>query len=155
MNNYTVRRIADEIRTMNILLTAIDGKIKRTFAYPCGDMKIHDTAYIEPLRNEFVAARGVVPAIESIDKINLYNVPAYGINGETGEQLIALVKEAEAKQGLLVFLFHGVGGGHGLNVSLQAHSELLHYLKQHQQDIWIASMVDVAAFIKEQQQKKQ
>lgn len=155
MNNYTVRRMTDEIRTMNILLTAIDGKTKRTFAYPCGDMKIHDTAYIEPLQKEFVAARGVMPAIESIDKIDLYNVPAYGINGETGEQLITLVKEAETKQGLLVFLFHGVGGGHGLNVSLHAHSELLHYLKQHERDIWIATMVDVAGFIKEQQQKKQ
>lgn len=153
MNNYTVRRMADEIKTMNILLTAIDGKTKRTFAYPCGDMKIHDTDYIAPLQNEFVAARGVTPAIELIDKINLFNVPAYGINGETGKQLIALVKEAQVKQGLLVFLFHGVGGGHGLNVSLQAHSELLHYLKQHQHEILIAPMVEVATLIKEHQQR--
>ena len=45
---YTVRRAIDEIRGMNNLLKAMDGKNKRTFAYPCGDTKIHDTAYIDP-----------------------------------------------------------------------------------------------------------
>ena len=28
----------------------------RTFVYPCGDTKIHDTAYIDGLRNDFIAA---------------------------------------------------------------------------------------------------
>ena len=54
---------------------------------------------------------------------------------------------------LLVFLFHGVGGGHSINVSLDAHSKLLHFLKQNENNIWIASMVDVAEYIKEYQQK--
>jgi peptidoglycan-N-acetylglucosamine deacetylase len=39
---YTVRRMTDEIRTMNNILKAIDGKADRTFAYPCGDTKIHE-----------------------------------------------------------------------------------------------------------------
>jgi peptidoglycan/xylan/chitin deacetylase (PgdA/CDA1 family) len=41
---YTVRRITDEIKTMNVILKAIDGKTKRTFAYPCSDTKVHDTS---------------------------------------------------------------------------------------------------------------
>lgn len=153
MNNYTVRRMADEIRTMNTMLTAIDGKTNRTFAYPCGDMKIHDTSYLEALKNDFVAARGVTPTITSIDNVDLYNVGCYAVNGQSGDELIAFVKQAEAKEGLLVFLFHGVGGEHNLNVSLPAHSELLHYLKQHEKDIWIAPMLDVAEFIKKKQKK--
>jgi sialate O-acetylesterase len=40
------------------------------------------------------------------------------------------VKEALTKGALLVFLFHGVGGEHGLNVSLPAHRQLLQYLRQ-------------------------
>lgn len=148
---YTVKKMDDEIRAMNNLLKAIDGKDKRTFAFPCGDEKIHDSAYIDPLKNEFVAARGVQFELLPIDKVNLYRVPCYGVNGQTGDQLIDLVKQAEQKNTLLVFLFHGVGGEHSLNVSLEAHSKLLHYLKQNQGDIWIAPMIDVAEFIKKHQ----
>jgi sialate O-acetylesterase len=44
-----------------------------------------------------------------------------------------------------------VGGEHSLNVSLDAHSQLLHFLKQNEENIWIAPMIDVAKFIKKYQ----
>jgi len=154
LRNYTVRRMTDEIRTMNNLLHAIDGKTKRTFAYPCGDAKIHDTAYIEGLKNDFVAARGVKPEMLTIDKIDLYNVSCYGINGQSGQELVDLVKQAMSNHTLLVFLFHGVGGEHSMNVSLQVHSQLLHFLKQNEKDIWIAPMLEIAEYIKNYQAGK-
>lgn len=150
---YTVKRMTDEIRAMNNLLKAIDGKNIRTFAFPCGDETIHDSAYIEPLKNEFVAARGVRAEMLPINKVDLYDVPCYMINGQTGDQLIDLVKEAEQKNALLVFLFHGVGGEHSLNVSLEAHARLLRFLKQNQKNIWTAPMIDVAGYIKNYQSK--
>jgi len=51
-----------------------------------------------------------------------------------------------------VFLFHGVGGQHSLNVSLQAHRQLLHYLQQKQKNVWVAPMIDVAEYIKSYRQ---
>jgi peptidoglycan-N-acetylglucosamine deacetylase len=149
---YTVKKMTDEIRAMNNILKAIDGKDKRTFAYPCGDEKIHDSDYIDPVKNEFVAARGVRSEMQTIDKVNLYDVDCYMINGQTGEQLIEMVKQAEQKNALLVFLFHGVGGEHSLNVSLQAHRQLLHYLQQNQKNVWVAPMIDVAEYIKSYRQ---
>lgn len=148
---YTVKRMTDEIRAMNNILKAIDGKDKRTFAYPCGDEKIHDSSYIDPVRNEFIAARGVESKMQTIDKVDLYDVGCYMINGQSGDELISLVKQAMQKNALLVFLFHGVGGEHSLNVSLEAHSKLLHYLQQHQKDIWVAPMIDVAEHVKKYQ----
>ncbi len=136
---------------MNTILKAIDGKTKRTFAFPCGDTKIRDTAYMDGLRNEFIAARGVRSEMLPINKVDLYNIGCYMINGQSGDQLIDLVKKATATNTLLVFLFHGVGGEHSLNVSLPAHSQLLHYLKQNQKDIWIAPMLEVAEYIKKYQ----
>ena len=144
----------DEIRAMNNLLKAIDGKNKRTFAYPCGDEKIHDSAYINPLKDEFIAARGVRTEMLTIDRVDLYDIPCYMINGQTGDQLINLVKQAQQKNALIVFLFHGVGGEHSLNVSLEAHSKLLHYLKQNQKNIWVAPMINVAEYIKKYQSKQ-
>jgi len=153
LNNYSLKRMVNEVKEMSNLLKAIDGKTKRTFAYPCGDTKIHDTSYIDPLKNDFVAARGVRPETLTADRIDLYNVPCYTVNGQSGDELIALVKQAMEKRALLVFLFHGVGGEHNLNVSLDAHSRLLHFLKQNQKQIWVAPMLDVAEYAKKVQSK--
>lgn len=151
---YTVRRMTDELKAMNNLLTAIDGKTKRTFAYPCGDTKIHDTAYIDQLRNDFIGARGVKPEMLALEKVDLYNISSYMIAGQPGEQLVELVKRAMTTNTLLVFLFHGVGGEHSLNVSLDAHMQLLRFLNQNQKDIWIVPMADVAEYIKNHRSKK-
>ena len=45
LENYSITRIRNEVRMTNVFLAAIDGKMKRTFAYPCGDMKIKDSSY--------------------------------------------------------------------------------------------------------------
>jgi peptidoglycan/xylan/chitin deacetylase (PgdA/CDA1 family) len=153
LNNYSVKRMVNEVKEMSNILQAIDGKLKRTFAYPCGDTKIHDTSYIDPIRNDFVAARGVRAEMLTVEKIDLCNVPCYTINGQSADELIALVKQAMDKHALLVFLFHGVGGEHNLNVSLDAHSRLLHFLKQNQKHIWVAPMIDVAEYVKKSQSK--
>ena len=62
--------------------------------------------------------------------------------------MIALVKKAQETHRLLVFVFHGVGGGHNINVGLPQHSQLLHYLKEHTDEMQVASMVDVATYIR-------
>ncbi|MGV3528035.1 MAG: sialate O-acetylesterase [Flavisolibacter sp.] len=149
LDHYTVRRMQDEIKAMNNLLQAIDGKTKRTFAYPCGDMNINDTAYIDNNLSNIVAARSVRSEMPTIKQVNLFDIPSYGINGHTGGEMIALVKQAIEKKALLVFLFHGVGGEHSLNVSLEAHRELLEFLSNNQQDVWVAPMIDVIDFVKE------
>jgi sialate O-acetylesterase len=67
--------------------------------------------------------------------------------------MIEWVKQATASNSLLVILFHGVGGGHGLNVSLEAHRELLYYLKANEKAVWVATMITVAEHIKQWQAK--
>jgi sialate O-acetylesterase len=148
LNVYTVRRMVDEMRMANVLLETMDGMTTRTFAYPCGDTKAGDSSYVNAVRGLCVGARGVEGKLQTIDAVDLYGIGAYMINGQSGEELIRLVKGAEAKGALCVFLFHGVGGEHSLNVSLEAHRMLLMYLKDHEHGIWIAPMRDICALIK-------
>ncbi|BAV04370.1 Peptidoglycan/xylan/chitin deacetylase, PgdA/CDA1 family [Filimonas lacunae] len=148
---YTVQRAVDEIRANNCLLKAIDGKTRRTFAYPCGDLTIHDTAFYQQVASEFSGARGVVPALLTPHEVKLDNINSYAIINHDAAYMINLVKEAMRTHTLLVFLFHGVGGGHALNVDKTAHSQLLHFLQQNEKDIWVAPMVDVADYIQQQQ----
>jgi sialate O-acetylesterase len=153
MNNYTVKRMVDETRMTNLFLQALDGKTKRTFAFTCGDMKIGDSSFINAMKNDFVAARAVRNQMKKIQEIDLLNLDCYMINGETGTEMIGWVRKAVETNSLLVILFHGVGGGNALNVSLPAHREFLQYLKKNEKDIWIAPMLDVAEYIRASQIK--
>jgi len=153
LRSYTVQRMVDETRMTNVFLQALDGKKKRTFAYTCGDMKIGDSSFINAMKDDFIAARAVRNQMHQINEIDLLNVDCYMVNGETGEQLIDWAKKAMATNSLLVILFHGVNGGNSLNVSLPAHSQFLHFLKNNEKDIWIAPMITVAEYIKTWQAK--
>jgi peptidoglycan/xylan/chitin deacetylase (PgdA/CDA1 family) len=149
LRKYTVDRAVREIRLTNTLLTAIDGKTTRTFAYPCGDLTIGGAAYYKPLVADFAAARGVTGAMNSISTINLEDVNSYAIINHSGKYMTDLVDEAIKSGSLVVFLFHGVGGGHSLNVDLTEHRELLRHLKKREKDVWVATMVDVAEFVRQ------
>lgn len=148
LSKYSIARAVNEIKQNNTLLKAIDGKDKRTFAYPCGDLKIGGVNFYTGLKNEFIGARGVGAGMQTATQIDLDNIDCYMINGQSADYMINLVKQAQQTHTLLVFLFHGVGGGHSINVGLAEHSKLIHYLKQNEKTIWIAPMVDVAEKIK-------
>ncbi|RKR83413.1 peptidoglycan/xylan/chitin deacetylase (PgdA/CDA1 family) [Mucilaginibacter gracilis] len=154
LSKYTVARAVNEIRQNNTLLKAIDGKNLRTFAFPCGDLTIGGENFYTALKPDFAGARGVSPGLQTATDVDLDNIKCYAINGQTADYMINLVKQAQQSHTLLVFLFHGVGGGHNLNVSLADHSKLIHYLKANEKEIWIAPMVDVATRISALQASK-
>jgi peptidoglycan-N-acetylglucosamine deacetylase len=147
---FSVERAVNEIRITNTLLKAIDGKTERTFAFPCGDTKIGDVRFYEQLENEFAGARGVRSGLQQARSMSLNDIHCYMMNNSSAQDLITLVDQAMSSHALLVFLFHGVGGEHDINVSKEAHSQLIHYLRQNQKDIWVAPMVDVAKYVRAQ-----
>lgn len=148
LNNYTIRRMVDEVQMTNSLLNIIENSSQRTFAYPCGEKKAGDSLYVSNIKDDVIAARGVEGNMQGIDDIDLYDIGAHMIDGQTGVELINLVQQAMDQNTLLVFLFHGVGGGHSLNVTLEAHRKLLYFLKQNEDQIWVAPMADIAQYIK-------
>jgi sialate O-acetylesterase len=103
------------------------------------------------MKNDFVAARAVRNEMHTIDKVDLYNTDCYVVNNNSFEEMKAWVDKAMQTNSLLVILFHGVGGGNGLDVSIAAHRQVLSYIKQHEKDIYSASMLEVATYIKEWQ----
>jgi peptidoglycan/xylan/chitin deacetylase (PgdA/CDA1 family) len=136
---YTGQTMLGEIRTMNTMLTAIDGRSEHAFAVPCGDTMLADgTDYLELLRTsglvryerdlQWAARLGLDPK---------HIAAAWFPETATGAEMIEAVKKAERTGQLLVFGFHGIGGDH-LKVSAEAHAELLAYLKAHQSTVWVA-----------------
>lgn len=151
---YTVQRIVDEVRMTNSFLQSLDGKTKRTFAFTCGDTKAGGIDFSKDIQQDFVAMRSVRNEMHKLNEVNLRDVDCYMVNNHTAEQMIQWVIKAKQTNSLLVILFHGVGGGNNLNVSVAEHRKFLRYLKQQEKELWIATMIDVAEYVKKEQQSK-
>ncbi len=154
LDRYSVAQMVNEIRMANVLLNAVDGKDSRSFAYTCGDMAAGDTVFVGLIKDDFYSARGVASRMNPFCGTDLFDVGAYMIMNQTGDELINLVKQAQRENTYLVFLFHGVGGEHSINVSAEAHSQLVHYLKANEKDIWVASFSEVTEFMQQQRSAK-
>ena len=146
LSAYSFSQLTEEIRVGNVLLKGIDGKDLRTFAYTCGDKSVQDSSFVQAISDWFPAARDVVYRIEKQGEINRMEVGSFVAMNHTGEELIAQVEKVREEGGLLVFLFHGVGGEHNINVSLEAHNQLVEYLQAHEDEIWVGPLVEVAEF---------
>jgi hypothetical protein len=114
-------------------------------------MKIGDSSFIVPMKGDFLAARAVRNEMHKINEVDLYNTDCYLVNHTSAEEMIGWAKKAMETNSLLVILFHGVGGGNGLDVTPAAHREFLNFLKQNEKDIMIEPMVTVAEHIAEWQ----
>ena len=148
LSRYSTERMVNEIRITNTLLHSIDGKTERTFAFTCGDTKTATGFFYDSLKTEFVGARGVQSGFQTVKEIDLADIRSFGMDGHSAEDMIDLVKKAKETQTLLVFLFHGVGGEHSMNVSLENHRKLVQFLKQHESEIWVGTMVEVAGWVR-------
>jgi sialate O-acetylesterase len=147
LSKYSLKRMLDEVLMANTLLNAIDGKNKRSFAYTCGDTKVEAVVFMDQLKNNFISARGVQGEMLKITEIDRYHIGSFMMMNNSGEDMINLVKRAIETNSYLVFLFHGVGGEHNISVSAEAHRQLLQFLKQNENDIWVAPFLEVSEFI--------
>lgn len=148
LRQYTVQRLQDEIRMTNLFLQGMDGKNRRSFAFTCGDMQIGDSSFMKGMKDDFAAARAVRNEMHGIGDIDLYNMDCFMVNNHSYAEMKAWVDKAMQNGSLLVILFHGVGGGNGLDVSLADHRKLLLYLKEQEKDIMTGTLLETADHIR-------
>jgi sialate O-acetylesterase len=147
LDNYSIKRYMNEIKVHNAFLHAIDGQTKRTFAYTCGDKEVDNQNVIPLLKKYFIAARGVERGLNYMNNLDLYNLKIFGSHGKiTGDDLIEQVKKAKEKGALLIFLFHDVDNKGTLFTDPQTHRELVKYLAEHQNNIWVAPLREVIEY---------
>jgi hypothetical protein len=63
-------------------------------------------------------------------------VPSWMVRDVSGAQMIAFVEKAVEAGGLAVFMFHGVGGGHDIDIPRASHLEHVAWLAAHRQTVW-------------------
>ncbi|MEJ7804494.1 MAG: polysaccharide deacetylase family protein [Telluria sp.] len=151
LRTITAEQMRDQVIVANTMLAALDGQHERTFAVPCGHRIANGTDYVDRIRDHFVAIKAelgaVVPSMHALDP---YNVPVAVPSNVTGQELIAMVKQAAARGTMVNFTFHGIGGDH-LSVSKEAHDELLRYLADNRKLLWTDTFLRIMKYVKAQQ----
>ncbi|SMF57929.1 Peptidoglycan/xylan/chitin deacetylase, PgdA/CDA1 family [Alteromonadaceae bacterium Bs31] len=154
LNTWTVKRLNDNILINNALLQAVDGQTERSFAYTCGDTLAGGQAFYPLIQQHFVAARGVSGGYARLEEVDLNKLRAFTIVKQNADELIQQVDQAIKEKAWLVFLFHGVGGEHDMNIAQEEHDKLLDYLKKRRKAVWLAPVREIGGFVSEYQEKK-
>jgi len=129
---------------MNKFLFALDGHTNRTYAYPCAETMAGGKDYVDTLRayHSVTYARiggDNTSVITDFAHLDTLRVPSYGLEDNTSAaDLIAFVKNVQAKGGMGVIMFHGIGGDY-ITTSAAAHRALLDYLVANKKVIWVAT----------------
>jgi peptidoglycan/xylan/chitin deacetylase (PgdA/CDA1 family) len=150
--NYDADRMLAEIAAMNNVLFGIDGRNTRTYSVPCSQTLLADGDYVEALRRSGLVKHARTggdqwnSVIKDVPALDLFRVPSYGpVNRPGATELIAYVDRVRAAGGIGVFQFHGVGGDY-LDVSAEAHRELIEHLRKHP-DVWVATFREVMDYV--------
>ena len=150
--NYDTDRMLDEIRVMNNVLSGIDGASTRTYSVPCSQMLVGGVDYTDALRRsglvKYVRTGGDAfkSVITDTRALDVFQVPSYGpVDKPDGKTLIAYAERVRAAKGLGVLQFHGTGGDY-LEVSAEAHQQLLDWLSKHP-EVWVATFQQVMDYV--------
>jgi hypothetical protein len=150
-DDYDVPSIIREIGVMNKLLFAITGKEPTSYAYPCGETVVGGVDYADSLRASglvrFARATGNNQVVTSFKDFDSMKVPCFAAPaGSDSNVLIGFAEDIVKKQGLGVYIFHGVGGDY-LSIGAKEHLALLKFLNKHQDQIWVTTFSEAMEYI--------
>ena len=149
LEDYSVDRLLDELVAANTLLKAIDGNSERTYGYTCSDTLAGNLSFVEDIEPMFVAARTgdntVVPDMSTLDT---YLVPSWCVVNPEFDELKAFVDKAAEMSTMAVFMFHGCGGGHRLDISRENHQKLLDYLAANPDKFYVDTFINTMKHVK-------
>jgi peptidoglycan-N-acetylglucosamine deacetylase len=150
--NYDADRLLAEIGVMNNVLFGIDGQRKRTYSVPCSQMLLADGSYTEALRRsglvKYVRTGGdqYKSVVTDFAGLDAFQVPSYGpVDKPGGKQLVDYAMRVRDAKGLGVLQFHGTGGDY-LEVTADAHQQLVDWLRKHP-ELWVAPFQEVMDYV--------
>jgi peptidoglycan/xylan/chitin deacetylase (PgdA/CDA1 family) len=170
LTDYDLPRMSAELDDSIARLKRLGAAEPITFGYPCMSDKIGlgpapGTDYSPLVAARFLAARVSDAGIASPGSVDLLHVPLGDAGSKTGDQLKAMVDQAIAAKGWLVFIFHGVGPEqltcpgdlvfdlkgcmiNYLTTDTAAHQALVDYLAEKKAQVWTAPFGTVAKSLK-------
>jgi len=146
LENYTIRRMKDELWVANSFLKAVDGKKDRTYGYTCSESDASGNSSIPEIRKFFTGARSNGPVPITMTAFDRFHAPSLVVNDHSSTDLIAQTEEAAKNGTVAIFMLHSVGGGY-LNVSSESHREFLDYLAKNKSRFYVAPFIEVINWV--------
>lgn len=145
---YTLGRMEAELQSAEDDLASVVGGARRSFAYPCGEQFVGPecSSYRPIVERMFPAARGVSgPVAADPWTVDLHSTPGWSIDARVEPASVLALIDATIDAGAwAIVLFHGVGGGHSLDVERALHQQLIQYVAARRDRLWCAPLIEVA-----------
>lgn len=149
LDSMSVDELRARLVVANTFLYAVDGRTARTYTATCFDDRAGGEPYLDAVADLFIGIKAGTAdgqGVTDMAKLDSSRVPVVAPVGLTGEQLIAVAREAAERGTMANYTFHGVGGDH-LSVTPQAHEALLRHLADHPDIYWVDTFENIMTWV--------
>lgn len=160
LEDYTLKRMRQQLLDANARLQDLLGVAPEVFAYPCGQTFVGrglDTrSYVPLVAATFVAGRGWLgEAPNDPERCDLAQVLGMEMDGKDFEQVRPILELARQGRSWLVLAGHDIGEGGAQTTRVRLLEKLLPYLRDPANGFWTAPMGTVANAIRRVRARKE
>lgn len=155
LENYTLKKMGDELEEANAAIEDMLGVRPATFAYPCGQKfvgrSLQTRSYVPLIAERFVVGRGAFDEVANDPAFcDLAQATGIDLDGLDFEQAEQLVDQAIAEGRWLIFFGHDVGES-GRQTTVAATLEAIcKYAQDPANGLWIDTVATIGEYIEEQ-----
>jgi len=152
LENYSINDIQNEITECNTRIKELLGVTAEVFAYPCGQKFVgRDTntkSYVPLISKMFILGRGWRDEA-LVDPLfcDLSQVSGIEMDGKGFDEILPLIEEAKKNGQWLILAGHEMGEGGVQTTQLSMLKQLIEYIQNPSNQIWIAPAGTVAEYI--------
>ena len=157
LENYSINDIQNEITECNTRIKELLGVTAEVFAYPCGQKFVgRDTntkSYVPLISKMFILGRGWRDEA-LVDPLfcDLSQVSGIEMDGKSFDEILPLIEEAKKNGQWLILAGHEMGEGGVQTTQLSMLKQLIEYIQDPSNQIWIAPAGTVAEYIEKNRQ---
>lgn len=152
LENYTLGKMEAELLKANEWLEENLGIKPRVFAYPCGQPFIgaglHQLSYVPLVSKHFLAGRdwlNEAPVDPYYGDLGLLN--GMEMDNKDFDEILTLINSAKENGQWLILAGHDIGNEGRQTTYLQMLRQLMEYVRDEDNGIWLAPMGEVAEYV--------
>ena len=155
LEDYSLKRMKQELISANDSIEDLLGVIPTSFAYPCGEAFVGRGAatksYVPLVAELFFTGRGWLDEGPNDPAFcDFAQLTGMEMDGKDFNQILLIISQAREHGSWIVLAGHEMGEGGQQTTRLKMLNQLLAYAKNPENKIWIAPVHTVASYIKEQ-----
>jgi peptidoglycan/xylan/chitin deacetylase (PgdA/CDA1 family) len=158
LEDYTLKKMRQELVEANKGIQELLGVKPEVFAYPCGQTFVgrgrHTKSYVPVVANLFRSGRGWLDEGPNdpgfFDPAQLTGIE---MDGKDFDQILPLLEKAKETGQWVVLAGHEMGEGGAQTTSLTMLRKLIEYARDPANGIWLAPVGTVANYVQDQRKK--